>query len=90
MMVIKQLVWADGVVIDYIQDLIVRPDYQKDGIGRKIITRLIEYVKKSKLPDTEIMLCLMSAKGREGFYRKFDFISRPTDTLGPGMIRYIK
>ena len=36
------------------------------------------------------MLCLMSAKGREGFYHKFDFISRPTDTLGPGMIRYIK
>ena len=81
---------GDGVVIDYIQDLIVRPDYQKDGIGRKIITRLIEYVKESKLPDTEIMLCLMSAKGREGFYHKFDFISRPTDTLGPGMIRYIK
>lgn len=81
---------GDGVVIDYIQDLIVRPEYQHSGVGRMIIERLIEYVKCNKLEDTEIMLCLMCAKGREEFYRKFNFISRPTDNLGPGMIQYIK
>lgn len=81
---------GDGVVIDYIQDLIVRPEYQNLGVGRLIIERLIEYVKTTKLKDTEIMLCLMCAKGREEFYKKFDFIARPTDSLGPGMIQYIK
>lgn len=81
---------GDGVVIDYIQDLVVRPDNQTSGIGRMIIERLIKYVKDTKLDDTEIMLCLMCAKGREEFYSKFDFIARPTDLLGPGMIRYIK
>lgn len=81
---------GDGVVIDYIQDLIVRPEYQKSGVGRLIIERLIEYVKSTRLEDTEIMLCLMCAKGREEFYKKFNFISRPTDGLGPGMIQYIK
>jgi GNAT superfamily N-acetyltransferase len=76
-------------VIDYIQDLVVRPEYQKDGVGRMIIERLIKYVKETKLPETEIMLCLMCAKGREEFYKKFDFIARPTDALGPGMIQYV-
>lgn len=81
---------GDGVVIDYIQDLVVNPTWQDKGIGRLIIENLISYVKKTKLDDTEIMLCLMCAKGREKFYSKFQFISRPTDTLGPGMIQYIK
>lgn len=80
---------GDGVVVDYIQDLVVRPNYQLDGIGNMIITKLIEYVKKNKIPNTEIMLCLMCAKGREKFYEKFDFIARPTPELGPGMIQYI-
>ena len=80
---------GDGVVIDYIQDLVVRPDAQQSGIGRMVIERLIRFVRETKLPDTEIMLCLMCAKGREEFYRKFDFIARPTEALGPGMIQYI-
>ena len=80
---------GDGVVIDYIQDLVVRPDCQKSGVGRMIIERLIQYVKETKLENTEIMLCLMCAKGREKFYEKFNFIARPTDSLGPGMIQYI-
>ena len=80
---------GDGVVIDYIQDLVVRPDCQKSGVGRMIIERLIQYVKETKLENTEIMLCLMCAKGREKFYEKFNFIARPTYSLGPGMIQYI-
>lgn len=81
---------GDGVVIDYIQDLVVRPDVQSQGVGRQIIERLIRYVRETKMEDTEIMLCLMCAKGREEFYRKFDFIARPTPMLGPGMIQYIR
>lgn len=81
---------GDGVVVAYIQDLVVRPDNQKEGVGRVIIERLVDYVKETKLSDSEIMLCLMCAKGRENFYKKFNFIARPTDNLGPGMIQYIK
>ncbi len=81
---------GDGVIIDYIQDLVVRPEVQFCGVGRMLIQSLIGYVKKSKLPDSEIMLCLMCAKGKEKFYEKFDFIPRPTTDLGPGMIQYIR
>lgn len=80
---------GDGVVIDYVQDLVVRPDAQLAGVGGKILDNLISYVKNTKIDNTEIMLCLMCAKGREDFYRKFDFIARPTDALGPGMIQYL-
>lgn len=81
---------GDGAVVMYIQDLVVHPDYQKKGVGNQIIEMLINYVKKITPKDNEIMLCLMSAKGREGFYERHGFISRPTDNLGPGMIQYIK
>lgn len=80
---------GDGVIIDYVQDLVVRPDFQLGGVGGKILERLISFVKDTKIDGTEIMLCLMCAKGREEFYKKFDFIARPTEALGPGMIQYL-
>ncbi len=81
---------GDGSVICYVQDLIVLPDYQGMKIGTQLINNIIDFVKEIKEPDTEIMLCLMCAKGRERFYEGLGFIARPTDALGPGMIQYIK
>ena len=81
---------GDGAVICYIQDLMIHPDYQHYGIGSAIIEDLIEYVENLCEEGTEIMLDLMCAIGREPFYHKHEFISRPTDKLGPGMIRYIR
>lgn len=80
---------GDGAVICYIQDLIVIPEYQGQGVGQIIIESLIDYIKEIQLPGTQIMLDLMCAKGREDFYKKYGFVSRPTDNLGPGMIQYI-
>lgn len=80
---------GDGAVICYIQDLIVIPEYQEKGVGNLIMESLIDYVKEIQLPGTQIMLDLMCAIGRESFYKKYGFIARPTDKLGPGMIRYI-
>ena len=79
-----------GAVICYIQDLMIHPDYQHYGIGSAIIEDLIKYVEDLCEEGTEIMLDLMCAVGREPFYHKHEFISRPTDKLGPGMIRYIR
>lgn len=77
---------GDGAVICYIQDLIVIPQYQKQGVGHMIMESLIDYVNKIKIPGTDIMLDLMCAKGRESFYKRYGFIARPTEQLGPGMI----
>lgn len=81
---------GDGAVISYIQDLVVIPEAQSDGVGSVIIKRLIEYVESIREKGTTMMLCLMCAKGREPFYLKHGFIARPTDALGPGMIQYLK
>lgn len=80
---------GDGAVICYIQDLIVIPEYQGQGVGQMIIESLIDYVEEIQIPGTQIMLDLMCAKGREDFYKKYGFIPRPTDRLGPGMIQYL-
>ena len=81
---------GDGAVICYIQDLVVHPSYQKLGVGDALMNKLLDHAKSLRLPDTELMLCLMCAKGRESFYTRYGFIARPTEALGPGMITYLK
>lgn len=80
---------GDGAVICYIQDLVVHPSYQKLGVGQMLMEKLVGHAEEIKIQGTELMLCLMCAKGREGFYEKFGFIARPTENLGPGMIMYL-
>ena len=80
---------GDGAVIFYVQDLIILPEVQGQGIGGLILETLIDFVKKTGYPGTMVMLDLMCAKGRERFYKKHGFIARPTDQLGPGMIQYL-
>lgn len=80
---------GDGAVICYVQDLIVLPDYQGQGIGSLVLGSLKSYAEQLRLNHTELMFALMCAKGRESFYEKHGFTARPTDTLGPGMIMYL-
>ena len=80
---------GDGAVICYVQDLIIRPEVQGQGIGGTILQTLKNFVIETGYPGTAMMLCLMCAKGREEFYKKYGFIARPTEELGPGMITYL-
>ena len=80
---------GDGSVICYVQDLIIRPEVQGQGIGGTILKTLKEFVIQTGFPGTTMMLCLMCARGREEFYKKYGFIARPTEDLGPGMITYL-
>ncbi len=81
---------GDGAVICYVQDLIVIPEYQCQGVGSMVLHSLIEYVESLRTEGAQMMLCLMCAKGRETFYEKHGFIARPTEELGPGMIQYLR
>lgn len=80
---------GDGAIICYVQDLIVVPDKQGDGVGGQILERLRAFVEKEGIPGTRMMFDLMCAKGREEFYKKHNFLARPTHELGPGMIQYL-
>lgn len=81
---------GDGAVICYVQDLLICPGYRKQGIGGTLLEQLKHYVEALRLHNTELMLGLMCAKGRESFYERHGFIARPTKELGPGMIQYLR
>ncbi len=81
---------GDGAVICYLQDMIVLPEVQGNGIGSGILSRIKAYVEQLRGEDTEMMFGLMCAKGREPFYEKHGFMRRPTEDLGPGMIQYLR
>ena len=76
---------GDGAIYWYVNDMFVLTEYQSKGIGRQIMNMLIEYVKKNSFVGSEVSLCLMCAKGKEGFYEKLGFRSRPHEYGGPGM-----
>lgn len=57
---------SDGFVSSAIYDVVVDPDYQKQGIGRKLMETLL-----SRLPKRSVML--VSTHGNEEFYRKLGF-----------------
>ncbi|WP_366289887.1 GNAT family N-acetyltransferase [Paenibacillus sp. AN1007] len=78
---------GDGGFTFYIQDIIVLPSYQRMGLGHKIMTELMEYITSTYPPGSSVGL--MSAKGKEDFYKRFGFMERPNESYGAGMIQFI-
>ncbi len=76
---------GDGAIICYVQDVIVLPACQGNGIGRAIVERLISHARSLCLPEAHLALGLFAAKGKEGFYEKLGFAARPNERRGPGM-----
>lgn len=79
---------GDGAMFYYIQDVIVDPMCQGQGIGKSIMDKLIEYLKSSARDGA--VLGLMSSQSKENFYARFGFISRPNHFLGHGMTMLTK
>jgi GNAT superfamily N-acetyltransferase len=79
---------GDGGLCFYIQDLIVLPIYQGQGLGRRLMEEIMEYVRANAHQGG--FVGLMAAKGAEGFYLKYGFMARPTSDYGPGMILFWK
>lgn len=77
---------GDGAFTLYIQDIIVKPEYQRLGIGMRIMSEIMKYINEEYPKGT--MVCLMAAKGKDNFYKKFGFVERPNEVYGAGMIKY--
>ena len=74
---------GDGVLNAYIQDVVIAPNYQGQGVGKAVIMNLISDMKNSLPPSCTIGL--LAAVGQEGFYSSFSFITRPDRDYGAGM-----
>ena len=77
---------GDGGYHLLIVDVIVHPDFQGQGIGKEMLSQLMDFVKNGYVEKGETtMVSLLSAKGKEAFYEKMGFMKRPNDERGAGM-----
>jgi GNAT superfamily N-acetyltransferase len=75
---------GDGAVYFYLQDVMVKPDWQGMGAGRLVLEAIEGYLRRAA-PDGAFV-GLMAAAGKAGFYERFGFAARPSDE--PGMARH--
>jgi GNAT superfamily N-acetyltransferase len=70
---------SDGVLHAMVYDLITDPEFQRQGIGSEILTRLIRECRNSGICDIQ----LFCAQGKRPFYERRGFRARAEDA--PGM-----
>ena len=85
---VVRLSW-DGGYVAFISDVIVIPEYQGLGIGKKLVEAVINRIKSEMKPGYMVNLNLNSAKGKEQFYAKLGFIERPNEEVGAGMNQWL-
>ena len=77
---------GDTICFLYIQDIMVKPEYQGNKIGTMIMNKLLEKIAEIKQENSDLRVYLGASKNREEFYEKFGFIKRIDADLGYGMI----
>lgn len=77
---------GDTICFLYIQDIMVKPEYQGNKIGTMITNKLLEKINEIKQENPDLRVYLGASKNREEFYEKFGFIKRIDADLGYGMI----
>lgn len=65
----------------YIKDVIVHPDYQKQGIGRGLINELLDFIKSNGVSGTQIFVELCAMPDKIPFYEKFGFSANEAQRL---------
>lgn len=71
---------GDGAIYFYIQDIVVHPDYQKNGIGNEIMKILVKYLN-THAPE-KAFVGLFASQGKGTFYEKYDFKDFSPDMTG--------
>lgn len=70
---------SDGVLHAMVYDMIVRPDYQRTGLGSRVLSMLLARCREARIRDVQ----LFCARGKAAFYLRHGFEARPEDA--PGM-----
>ena len=80
---------GDGMYYTIV-DIVVQPNYQKQGIGNKIVNMIIEFVDKETPIGGRSSIQLIAEKGKETFYEKLGFKIIPHEFCGSGMRKVIR
>jgi GNAT superfamily N-acetyltransferase len=62
---------GDGALWNYVQDLIVQPKYQRQGVGRRLMEALLTELTRRAAPGSDV--ALISAPKAVRFYEHFGF-----------------
>ena len=65
----------------YIKDVVVRPEYQKQGIGRLLIDELMKFIREHGVSGTDIFIELCAMPDKIPFYEKFGFSANEAQRL---------
>ncbi len=65
----------------YIKDVVVRPEYQRKGIGRMMIQELLKFIEENGVSGTEIFVELCAVPDKVPFYEKFGFSANEAQRL---------
>ena len=79
-----RIFWDKGYIA-YLADVMVKPEYQKQGIGKQLVNECVLYIDTQLKTDWRIKIVIVSAKGKEQFYEKLGFEIRPNENDGAGM-----
>jgi GNAT superfamily N-acetyltransferase len=74
---------GDGGIYFYVQDIIVLPKYQGLGLGRLIMDKVMDYLRRNAKQGA--FIGLMAAKGVARLYERYGFEARPDDAPGMAM-----
>lgn len=65
----------------YIKDVVVRPEYQKKGIGRTLINEILSFAGENGVSGTDIFVELCAVPDKIPFYEKLGFKSNEAQRL---------
>lgn len=80
---------GDGIYY-LIVDVVVRPEYQGQGIGSTITEMFLEYVEEHTPAGGRSSVQLIAEKGKEDFYMNKGFKLLPHEFCGSGMRKIIR
>lgn len=80
---------GDGIYY-LIVDVVVRPEYQGQGIGSTIIDMLLSYVEEHTPSGGRASVQLIAEKGKEAFYINKGFKLIPHEFCGSGMRKIVR
>jgi len=60
---------SDGVSDAYIQDLVILDEYRGQGLGKKLVKKLIKYCKSKEIN----WIALIAEPNQDGFYKELGF-----------------
>lgn len=83
-------IWSGGDLIGFaratgdkvfnatVWDMVVRPDFQRMGVGRLVMAELLKELDEYQIP----LVTLYADPGTDGFYKRFGFLADPSGVRG--------